>query len=109
MPLDKPIIIQMKEGNKIHLHVKESPLNIEKGHYVFHAFEKLKEENELLEQKGELEIFEIVMDEKKKKSVFESIEKSLDYYEKGETKASEAKKKKTEEGKQKDKENEETK
>ena len=107
MPLDKPIIIQMKEEDKIHLHVKESPINIEKGHYVFHAFEKLKEENELLEQKGELEIFEIVIDEKKRKSVFERIEKTLEYYEKGEIKTLEAKKK--EEAKQKDKENEEVK
>jgi hypothetical protein len=101
MPLDKPIIIQMKEGNKIHLHVKESPQNIEKGQYVYHAFEKLKEENEILEQKGDLDIFEIIMEDKKSKSVFESLETSLEYYEKGETKTSE--------GKKKDKENEEVK
>ena len=95
MPIDKPIIVHLKDGNKIHLHVRESPINIQKGHLIYHAFEQLKQEDILLDHKGELETFEVVFDENKLSSVFESVAKSLEYYEKGETKDSEEKKEKS--------------
>ena len=59
------------------------------------AFEQLKQEDILLDHKGELETFEVVFDENKLSSVFESVAKSLEYYEKGETKDSEEKKEKS--------------
>ncbi|NPD87250.1 MAG: DHH family phosphoesterase [Asgard group archaeon] len=87
--IDKPIIVHLKVGEKIHLHVRESPINIQKGHLIYHAFEKLKEENVLLDHRGELETFEVVLNEDKLSPVFESIVKSLEYYEKGEAKDTE--------------------
>jgi RecJ-like exonuclease len=101
MPLDKPIIVHLKKGKKIHLHVRESPTNIQKGHLIYHAFEKLKDENLLLEHIGELEAFEVVLDEKYLSKVFEDLVKSLEYYKKGKTKVPEEEEKKKEKEKKK--------
>jgi RecJ-like exonuclease len=96
MPIDKPVFVRINEGDKVHLHIKESPLNVKKGHLVYHAFEKMKKEN-LIELKGEIELFEVVLEEKKLSSVIKNITKSLEYYEKGETKDSDAEKKENKE------------
>ena len=85
IPIDKPLILHIKEKNENHLFIHDSPQNMKKGYLSFQIFQDLIKKKVLEESviKGDIEFFQINIKEEELKSVLEELEKALSYHHKG--------------------------
>lgn len=86
IPIEKPLILHIKEKNENHLFVHDSPENIRKGYLSFQIFQNFRKEGILndLTINGDIEFFHVSIKDKKIESVLEELEKALIYHQKGE-------------------------
>ncbi|MFW9852288.1 MAG: hypothetical protein ACFFDS_05070, partial [Candidatus Thorarchaeota archaeon] len=57
IPIDKPLLMYIEEKDTTILYIRESPIQIQRGHLLFHLFQELEKEKSALELKGDFESF----------------------------------------------------
>jgi hypothetical protein len=84
IPIDKPLILHIKDGKQDYLFVHDSPTNIRKGYVSFQIFQNLTEET-IKESsiKGDIDFFQLDVKEGELEMVFEELGKALSYHHEG--------------------------
>ncbi len=85
IPIDKPIILHIKEDKENYLFVHDSPEHMKKGYLSFQIFQDLRKKEIIKEStiKGDIDFFHINIKEESLELVLQELEKALAYHHKG--------------------------
>lgn len=85
IPIDKPLILHIKENSENYLFIHDSPINMKTGYLAFQIFQELRKEEDFqdLSVKGDIDFFYTYIKEDKLELFLEELEKKFTYHYKG--------------------------